>query len=258
MRCSFLLRFVLAALAITISAAPHGSSLATISASNKSLNSDYAMTQPAGNDDIAIDAPESQDDWPTVPETLPKTKFHYNTTGGYPADPTSMADVNPVQGGVINTASIQILYRKITKPNPNNNRYDWVFYQGPQGLAVDPCGDNKVGFQTIFDNVKESRRPPQFEAPPVPSKGIFLSGINIEPFRERCRYQSEGNGAGWLKCGDPEFLIYDFLADPQRNDGTITCIHQDGKPQYRRAWCFLSFGLWVWVDFVEMHGGMQK
>jgi hypothetical protein len=147
-----------------------------------------------------------------------------------------MADVNPVQGGVTNTASIQILYRRLNKPNAKNTRYDWVFYQGPQGLAVDPCGDNKVGFQTIFDNVKEARRPPQFEAPPVPSKGIFLSGIKIEPFQEKCRYQSEGNGAGWLKCGDPEFLIYDFLADPQRNDGTITCIHQDGKPQYRRAW----------------------
>jgi hypothetical protein len=159
-------------------------------------------------------------------EAFSKTPFEYNTTGGYPAIPTSMADINPVQGGVINTNSIQILYRR------TKNRYDWVFFQGVQGVAVNPCGDSR--FQLRSNNVQERRRPPSFDEPPVPSKGIKVETFPIPPFTKPCRYEAEGNGPGWLKCGD--FLIYEFLPDPQRKDNTIKCGWEDGSPEYKRAW----------------------
>jgi hypothetical protein len=65
---------------------------------------------------------EAQIELPPPPhEAFSKTPFEYNTNGGYPAIPTSMANINPVQGGVINTNSIRILYRR------TKSRYDWAF-----------------------------------------------------------------------------------------------------------------------------------
>ncbi|KAH7075074.1 hypothetical protein FB567DRAFT_583482 [Paraphoma chrysanthemicola] len=135
--------------------------------------------------------------------------------------PTPLDPSNTTNPSVPPTDSLQIFYNKY------GSAYRWYMFQGPRGIAVNPCGDTR--FKMIVQAVPDIHNPPSFENPPFPSRG-YRWNVQIPPLTD-CRYESDpkGESAGQLRCAG---LIYDFLPDPGRGEPAILC--QEGG--FKRAW----------------------
>jgi hypothetical protein len=127
--------------------------------------------------------------------------------------------------------SIQIVFRQV------DDKFGWTVFQGPVGIAANPCGDNRFVQPKSSWGAFETRRPISINNPPFPHAGLKWS-FEIPPLKD-CRYESDpkDESPGWLICGDKS-LIYDFSKDPSWDrDGVIEC-PKIGPiiGTYHRAW----------------------
>tara|TARA_R110002003_G_scaffold244_20_gene17586 strand:- start:4276 stop:5748 length:1473 start_codon:yes stop_codon:yes gene_type:complete len=120
------------------------------------------------------------------------------------------------------TESIQLIFFKY------GDYFAWIGYQGPQGIAVNPCGDTR--FKVFANAVHELHHGKSVDDVPYPSKGhrwpLKLDG------QTDCRYESEENGPGSLKCGN--YMTVPLVADRQKDDKTVKC--PNGGFEVHRAW----------------------
>jgi hypothetical protein len=125
------------------------------------------------------------------------------------------------------TEYLQILLRFYKGPE-SEAIFEWFMFQGPRGVAVNPCGDGR--FRKIVDGVRLTKNPDNWYAPPFPEAGLGWP-VSIPPLKD-CRYESSprGDNPGQLKCGN--YMIYDLLSDPERGQGTKQC----GPYDWHSAW----------------------
>ncbi|CAE7014987.1 hypothetical protein PTTW11_02732 [Pyrenophora teres f. teres] len=121
--------------------------------------------------------------------------------------------------------SIQIIMQKI------GSRYWYMFWQGPSGVAVDPCGS------TVFKPIhKEGPYRYNYEpiyAPPFPPEKMLFH-VEFRGNPKECFYKSTGVDPGQLFCGD--YMIMDFAQDPQYRDPVYIC-NNDGFEYARGYFC---------------------
>jgi hypothetical protein len=100
--------------------------------------------------------------------------------------------------------------------------------QGPQGIAVNPCGD--TWFKVFANTVHELHHGKSVVNVPSLSKGhrwpLKLEG------QTDCRYESGENGPGSLKCGN--YMTVPLVPDRQKGDKTTKCAN--GGFEVHRAW----------------------
>jgi hypothetical protein len=110
--------------------------------------------------------------------------------------------------------SIQILVR-----STDSKQFSWVAFQGPQGVAVNPCGDDRFwAFANEKFSAVDLQRSSDIDHPPLISLNHIWS-VQIDGEYD-CRYDST-NGVGHLKCGD--YLEYPFADDPKKSEATMNC-----------------------------------
>jgi hypothetical protein len=126
--------------------------------------------------------------------------------------------------------SIQILFREY------DGYMSWFVYQGPFGIAVNPCGDNR--FAMIVKNHREKRNIKNLSLmePPYVAEGTKWN-VELEGWADpgQCRYESASDDPGHLVCGD--FFDYPVSKDAGYYRKNINCARgkwPDGT--YHRAW----------------------
>ncbi|KAH7080995.1 hypothetical protein FB567DRAFT_449112 [Paraphoma chrysanthemicola] len=97
------------------------------------------------------------------------------------------------------------------------DNYAWSAFQGPQGIAVNPCGDRR--FKTFAYRVPERHPGKSIEEVPYPRKGMKWP-LKLDGQTD-CQYESEENGPGAMKCGN--YMVVPLRADWQKNTKTIKC-----------------------------------
>jgi hypothetical protein len=108
--------------------------------------------------------------------------------------------------------SIQILVR-----GTGSKQLSWVAFLGPQGVAVNPCGDTHLwAFAAETFSEEDLKGSTDIDHPPQISAGHKWP-VHIEGEHD-CRYDST-NGAGELLCGD--YLAYPFADDPGKGEATM-------------------------------------
>jgi hypothetical protein len=125
--------------------------------------------------------------------------------------------------------SLQILFREY------NGYFSWYMYQGPFGVPVNPCGDQR--FRIIVNNFRETRKGLSLMEPPMVGDGTKWYVNSIEGWSDRgqCRYEAAANDPGHLVCGD--FFDYPVSKDAGYDSKPIRCARgkwADGT--YHRAW----------------------
>jgi hypothetical protein len=112
-----------------------------------------------------------------------------------------------------------------------DGRHSWYMYQGPYGIAVNPCtGD---GFKTLVVGYDEDRQL-DFNNPPYVSAGAKWD-VDIR----YCSYESRADNPGYLVCFGKEMV--QFTKDAGNNEkGTIHCWKNSGLKTvhwwFHRAW----------------------
>jgi hypothetical protein len=110
--------------------------------------------------------------------------------------------------------SIQVLVR-----GSRSKQLSWVAFQGPQGGAVNPCGDTRFkAFAAEAFSAEDLKGSSDIDHPPLISRGHNWP-VQIDGEHD-CRYDS-ADGAGDLKCGD--YLVYPFADYPGKGEATVNC-----------------------------------
>jgi hypothetical protein len=123
--------------------------------------------------------------------------------------------------------SLQILLLK------KLGRFTWYIYQGPSGIAVDPCNPGK--FTAVVTGYGADRQM-NFQDPPFVREGAKWD-VNMEGWSERgyCRYEASADNPGHLVCDD--FLDFPFSKDVGNTlDNEIICRKRPGK--HTELWYF--------------------
>ncbi|KAL1799491.1 hypothetical protein ACET3X_003528 [Alternaria dauci] len=64
-------------------------------------------------------------------------------------------------------------------------QYHWFIYQGPQGIAVDPCQDHDgqmpEGFKRVFYGTMFNGKDDDINHPPFPDRKVSGPPIELEP-----------------------------------------------------------------------------
>ncbi|KAI4682216.1 uncharacterized protein J4E88_005106 [Alternaria novae-zelandiae] len=110
-------------------------------------------------------------------------------------------------------------------------RYNWFIFQGPQGIAVDPCLDPKddPNFERVYFGRELAGEEDDIAHPPFPPLSVYA---DIE-YSEDCHYIGSGVDAGQFRCGD--YYIIDCAKDPRYNEATFRC--PDGREYHRGYNC---------------------
>jgi hypothetical protein len=118
--------------------------------------------------------------------------------------------------------------------------YKWYLFQGPQGIAVNPC-DYAPQFKRV--TTEDDRRSGlSLDKPPFVGAGKTWH-VDIEGWSDKgdCRFEGQDGEMGHFVCGEPgrEFLDFPVSKDAGYDEGTFAC-WQRGKGRsrhyYHRAW----------------------
>jgi hypothetical protein len=125
--------------------------------------------------------------------------------------------------------SLQILFRE------HQGYFSWYMYQGPQGVPVNPCGDNR--FAIITRNYRENRKGLSLMEPPMVGEGTkwYINTMDGWSDRDQCFYEAAADDPGHLVCGD--FFDFPVSKDAGYYSKPIRCAGgkwADGT--YHRAW----------------------
>jgi hypothetical protein len=125
--------------------------------------------------------------------------------------------------------SIQILFRE------HQGYFSWYMYQGPQGVPVNPCGDNR--FILITGNSRDNRKGLSLMEPPMVGAGTkwYINTMDGWSDRGQCFYESAADDPGHVMCGD--FFDFPVSKDVGYYSKPIRCAGgkwSDGT--YHRAW----------------------
>ncbi|KAF2029951.1 hypothetical protein EK21DRAFT_112429 [Setomelanomma holmii] len=135
--------------------------------------------------------------------------------------PASITELRPANITLQDHGSIQIFFYA------HEQLRGWAAIQGPQGVAW-KC--QTQGWKWIT-NSPNSQDGVDMNDPSYPKAG-FKWPVAIEDYKD-CRYESDGSRPGRLLCGNPAWLIYDFLRDPSWDDSIFDC---HGETLWHRAW----------------------
>ncbi|KAI4636284.1 uncharacterized protein J4E88_005105 [Alternaria novae-zelandiae] len=112
--------------------------------------------------------------------------------------------------------------------------YVWDIFQGPSGVAVNPCGDTR--FEKVYHGEPGwHTNKPDMDSPPYPQNYLpFVPEFEV-PIeygnRGDCAYHATGKDAGQFRCGD--YYIIDCAKDP-RYGQQVSC--GNPRPRYAVAW----------------------
>ena len=149
----------------------------------------------------------------------------------FDSDQHSIYEPNPVKEP---EHSIQIMVRET-----GSKQLSWVAFQGPQGVAVNPCDDDRFwAFAAKHFSTEDLNDSSDIDHPSLISLGHKWP-VSIDGERD-CRYDYS-DGTGDLKCGG--YLVYTFADDPQKGEATKNCPGSpfDLHPGYWHRSCHLEY-----------------
>ncbi|CAI9628923.1 unnamed protein product [Alternaria burnsii] len=115
------------------------------------------------------------------------------------------------------------------------HQYRWFIYQGPQGIAVDPCQDHDgqmpAEFKRVFYGSMFQDEDDAINHPPFPDRKVYTK-IEYSNYDD-CKYIGTGIDAGQFRCGD--HYIIDCAKDPGYDEATMKC-DDDQLPKFHRGY----------------------
>ncbi|KAL6711674.1 hypothetical protein ACN47E_004608 [Coniothyrium glycines] len=117
--------------------------------------------------------------------------------------------------------SVQLIYSQSSTENY------WSVYKGPQGVAVNVCGDDR--FQLIYPATAPHTR--ELEQPPFLAADVKWF-FPVAPGYD-CQIVGTGQDPGQLRCDDGKTMMMDFYKDPRYDGSSVLC--SDGV-WYHHAW----------------------